>query len=289
MPERTQPATPAPLLLVDAFNVLWAGTFGFPAAIFSRDKTRELTGLFAFFALLGATLRDDVDVAAPEVIAVFDGQQGSAERSTEDAAYKANRESTPEALKPLQFLQPVKDGLDLIGIRWVEIDDAEADDVIGTLATRAAATRPVRIMSRDADYYQLLSDQIQIINRSRKATRRLITPQEVQERYHVTPQQWPDYRALTGDPADNIPGVKGIGPKAAATLLADGLQLDGLLASGRLTGAKGKAVEAAWPNVLRWQSMIRMNRDLDVPLTPTGHPTPKLPKAAEVVEKLGLW
>ncbi|MER5642059.1 5'-3' exonuclease H3TH domain-containing protein [Kitasatospora sp. NPDC002227] len=277
------------MLLVDAFNVLWAGTFGFPAAIFSRDKTRELTGLFAFFALLGATLRDDVDVPAPEVIAVFDGQQGIAERSTEDASYKANRESTPEALKPLQFLQPVKDGLDLIGIRWVEIDDAEADDVIGTLATQAATTRPVRIMSRDADYYQLLSESIHIINRSRKATHRLITPHEVAARYHVTPDQWPAYRALTGDPADNIPGVKGIGPKAAAAFLADGLQLDDLLASDRLTGAKGAAVKAAWPDVLRWHSMIQMNRDLDVPLTPTGQPTPRMPKAGEVVEKLGLW
>lgn len=72
--------TPAPLLLVDGFNVLWAGTFGFPAEIRSRDKTRELTGLFAFFALLRATIRDDLDVNPPEVVVVFDGEHGSAAR-----------------------------------------------------------------------------------------------------------------------------------------------------------------------------------------------------------------
>ncbi|MFD8750091.1 hypothetical protein ACFV0O_03775 [Kitasatospora sp. NPDC059577] len=102
MPET--PATPAPLLLVDGFNLLWAGTFGFPAPIHSRDKTRELTGLFAFFALLRAAIRDDVDVAQAEVLVVFDGEHSAAERVASDQEYKANRAATPEALKPLQFL-----------------------------------------------------------------------------------------------------------------------------------------------------------------------------------------
>jgi len=287
MPENS--ATPAPLLLVDGFNVLWAGTFGFPAPIFSRDKSRELTGLFAFFALLRATVRDDLDVTAPEVLVVFDGEHGTDDRVAADGEYKANRESTAEALKPLQFLAPVKEGLDLHGIRWVEVDDAEADDVIATLATRAAATRPVRIMSRDADYYQLLTDKVQIINRSRKSSKRLITPAEVIERYGVTPDQWPAFRALTGDSADNIPGVKGIGPKIAASLLLGGMPLRDLPGSGRLTGAKGAAITAAWDDVLRWERMITVQRDLAVPIAPSGEVSPSLPKPADVVAKLGLW
>ncbi|GJF32590.1 hypothetical protein KNE206_52900 [Kitasatospora sp. NE20-6] len=286
----TPDATPAPLFIVDGFNVLWAGTFGFPAPIFSRDKQRELTGLFAFFALLGATLRDDVDTDPPEVVVVFDGQSGTGERVAADADYKANREQTPEALKPLQFLQSVKNGLDLAQLPWVEMEDQEADDVIATLATRAATTRPVRIMSRDADFYQLLTDpNIKIINRSRAATRRLITADEVTDRYGVTPQQWPAYRALTGDPADNIPGVKGVGPKIAAGLLADGMTLDGLPASGRLQGARGATITANWRNVLRWHSMITVKRDLTVPYALTGTAGPRPPKATDIVEKLGLW
>ncbi|MEV7026692.1 5'-3' exonuclease H3TH domain-containing protein [Kitasatospora sp. NPDC093558] len=287
MPET--PAPPAPLLLVDGFNLLWAGTFGFPAPIFSRDKTRELTGLFAFFALLRATIRDDLDVAQPEVLVVFDGEHGAADRVAADQDYKANREATPEALKPLQFLAPVKDGLDAYGIRWVEVDDAEADDVIATLAARAAGSRPVLVMSRDMDFYQLLNDRVRILNRSRKASQRIITADEVLTRYGVTPAQWPAFRALTGDKSDNIPGVRGVGPKVAATLLRDGLRLRDLPCSGRLAGAKGAAITTAWEDVLRWEAMITVRRDIDVPVTLGGEASPQLPKPADVVEKLGLW
>ncbi|WP_405007092.1 hypothetical protein OHV13_26120 [Kitasatospora purpeofusca] len=287
MPETTAP--PAPLLLVDGFNLLWAGTFGFPAPIHSRDKTRELTGLFAFFALLRAAIRDDLDVAEPEVLVVFDGEHGSADRAATDQDYKANREATAEALKPLQFLAPVKDGLDAHGIRWVEVDDAEADDVIATLATLAADSRPVLIMSRDMDYYQLLDGRVRILNRSRKSSRRIITATEVLTRFGVTPAQWPAFRALTGDKSDNIPGVRGIGPKVAATLLRDGMRLRDLPKSGRLTGAKGTAITTAWADILRWEAMITVHRDLAVPVAATGLASPQLPKPADVVEKLGLW
>ncbi|MFJ9456843.1 5'-3' exonuclease H3TH domain-containing protein [Kitasatospora sp. NPDC101447] len=287
MPET--PVTPAPLLLVDGFNLLWAGTFGFPAPIFSRDKSRELTGLFAFFALLRATIRDDVDVAPPEVLVVFDGEHGAADRVATDQDYKANRETTPEALKPLQFLAPVKDGLDAYRIRWIEVYDAEADDVIATLATRAAASRPVLIMSRDMDFYQLLDDRVRILNRSRKSSQRIITPDEIVTRYGVTPTQWPAFRALTGDKSDNIPGVRGIGPKVAAALLRDGMQLSDLPGSGRLTGAKGAAITTAWADVLRWEAMITVRRDVNVPFAFGGEASPQLPKPADIVEKLGLW
>ncbi|MFJ9847035.1 5'-3' exonuclease H3TH domain-containing protein [Kitasatospora sp. NPDC101155] len=287
MPETT--ATPVPLLLVDGFNLLWAGTFGFPAPIFSRDKSRELTGLFAFFALLRAAIRDDLDVAQPEVLVVFDGEHGSADRVATDQEYKTNREATPEALKPLQFLAPVKDGLDAHGIRWVEVDDAEADGVIATLATQAAASRPVLIMSRDMDFYQLLDEHVRILSRSRESSQRIITDAEVVARYGVTPAQWPAFRALTGDKSDNIPSVKGIGPKVAATLLRDGMRLRDLPGSGRLTGAKGTAITTAWADVLRWEEVITVRRDLDVPIALSGQASPQLPKPADVVEKLGLW
>lgn len=279
----------APLLLVDGFNLLWRGHFGFPAPVYSRDKQRNLTGLFAFFALLRASIRDDLDTPPPEVCVVLDGEHGSAERKEADADYKANREETPAALEPLQFLAPMKEALDAYGLAWVELEDAEADDVIATLTGRYA-DRTVRIMSADQDYYQLLEgERVRIINRSRKASKRIITDTEVRERYGVTPAQWPDYRALIGDASDNLRGVRGIGPKSAAGLLADGLALEDLTASGRLTGAKGKAVTEEWQDVLRWRELSRMARDVPVTWQATGAASAALPRPAEVVEKLGLW
>ncbi|MFF2548150.1 hypothetical protein ACFVUY_37110 [Kitasatospora sp. NPDC058063] len=99
----------------------------------------------------------------------------------------------------------MKDRLDASGVRWVEVENAEADDVIATLAARAATSRPVLIMSRDMDFYQLLDDHVRVLNRSRKSSQRIITADEVIARFGVTPAQWPAFRALTGDKADNIP------------------------------------------------------------------------------------
>lgn len=257
--------------------------------MYSRDKQRNLTGLFAFFALLRATIRDDLDTPPVEVCVVLDGQSGSTARQASDDGYKANRATTTAALEPLRFLTPIREALDAYGIAWVEIDDAEADDVIATL-THRYPDRPVRIMSADQDYYQLLNgDSVRIVNRSRKATARIITDTEIQQRYRVTPAQWPDYRALTGDTSDNLPGVKGIGAKTAATLLADGLTLEDLPGSGRLTGTKGAAITAAWTDVLRRRELSRMRRDVPLAWHATGQVSPALPKPAEIVEKLRLW
>jgi DNA polymerase-1 len=150
--------------------------------------------------------------------------------------------------------------------------------------------RAIRNMSADQDYYQLLAgERVRIINRSRKASKRIITDAEVRERYGVTPGQWPDYRALIGDKSDNLPGVKGIGAKTAADLLAGSLTLDDLRSSGRLMGAKGEAIEAAWTDVLRWRDLSRMRRDVPVAWKAIGQASPDLPRPADVIEMLGLW
>ncbi|WP_031074407.1 hypothetical protein [Streptomyces sp. NRRL WC-3742] len=87
------------MLLVDESNLLWAGTSGFPTPIFSRDKTRELTGLFALFVLLRAEIRDDLDVAQPKVLVVVDGEHGTADRVATDQEYKAR--SPPDCASPV--------------------------------------------------------------------------------------------------------------------------------------------------------------------------------------------
>lgn len=276
-----------PLLLVDGHNLLWRAAFGFPAEIRSRDKTRDLTAPFGFFALLRVAIRDELP-AAPEVIVVFDGEHGSVERQDSDADYKANRELDDGARKALEAIPVVQRGLDLYGIPWIEIETAEADDVIATLITHTR-DRPAWIFSTDRDYYQLLDEQVRVLNTAMHPGKRHIGPDEVAARYSVGPAQWPSFCALKGDPADNIPGVRGIGAATAAGLLDGGFSLDDLPASGRLTGAKGKLVEQQWRQVLVWRDLIRMRTDLPLPLEPTGDAGGELPKPAEVIEKLELW
>lgn len=278
-----------PLLLVDGHNLLWRAAFGFPAEIRSRDKTRDLTAPFGFFALLRVAIRDELP-AAPEVIVVFDGEHGSAERQDSDADYKANRALDDGARKALEAIPVVQRGLDLYGIAWIEIDSAEADDVIATLISRARRhSQPAWIFSTDRDYYQLLDDHVRVLNTAMHPGKRHVGPDEVVARYDVRPVQWPCFCALKGDPADNIPGVRGIGAATAARLLAGGLTLDDLPTSGRLTGTKGQLIQKQWQQVLAWRDLVRMRTDLSLELDPTGDPSPDLPKPAEVIEKLELW
>lgn len=182
----------------------------------------------------------------------------------------------------------------MYGITWIEIDDAEAVDVIATLAA-ACPGRDVLIASTDQDYYQLLREgrpdhgAVRVLNTAMRPGRRLIGPAEVTARYGIIPAQYPDFRALCGDTSDNIPGVRGVGAKTAAALLAGGLRLEDLPASGRLSGGKGTAITAAWPQVLTWRSMIQMRADLPLPARPAGAATTALPIPGDLMTKLGLW
>lgn len=277
-----------PLLLVDGHNLLYRAVYGFPAKIRSRDKKRDLTGVFGFFALLGVAIRDELSEPC-EVVVVFDGENGSAARKQIDQGYKANRPVDDQALEPIRALPDIKRGLDAYGVGWIEIDDAEADDVIATLV-HATSGRQRLIMSMDKDFYQLLDiPGVRILNTAMRAGHRVIGPDQVRQRHRVDPSQWPCFRALCGDPSDNIPGVSGIGEKTAATLLADGLRVHDLPSSGRLTGAKGRRVLDQLPQVLAWRDMIAVRTDVPLPSVVVGVPSPTLPKPAEVVDKLGLW
>jgi DNA polymerase-1 len=277
--------TPADLLLVDGHNLLWMAATGTPASVSSRDGSRDLTGVFMFFALLRKAIRENFP-GRPETLIVFDGELGSAGRKAVDPGYKATRpQETP---LPVKNLPDVKRGLDAAGLPWMEIDEHEADDVIAS-AARSAANQHCYIISRDRDFYQLLSDRVHVLNTSRPAGQRIITPEEVTRRFQVTPDQWCDRSALVGDPADNIPGVRGIGPVTAARLLADGLRLEDLPESGRLKGRVGEAILASWDQVLTWRSIARAIDTIELAAPPTGEPTPEIPRAAEVIETLDLW
>ena len=195
----------SPLLLVDGHNLLWGATFGFPAAIWSTDKTRNLTGVFAFFALLRKTAREEIPDGPAEIIVVFDGEHGGADRKAADANYKANRPTDDAALAPLLALPDVKRGLDLYGIPWIEHPQDEADDVIASLVHHVARTDPGRTVllhSRDRDFYQLITDTVRVLNT--KCKPKILGPEDVEARFRVTPSQWSCFRALTGDTADNI-------------------------------------------------------------------------------------
>ncbi|MFD4479857.1 5'-3' exonuclease H3TH domain-containing protein [Streptomyces sp. NPDC058471] len=272
-----------PLLLVDGHNLLYRSWFGFAARIWNRDHTIDRTGIFGFAALLRKAQLQHAP--SHEIVVVIDAEDGSQSRAAEDSDYKANRTAPEPGL--IESLADIKHGLDACGVRWIEQDGCEGDDVLATLTTTARhQERATDIMSADKDFIQLLDDpQVRLLNTGLAEAKRYTTSAHVPARYGITANQWPDYRALTGDPSDNIAGIRGVGPKTAVRLLADGASLDQVPA----TALKPSWCDQ-WEQALRWREMIRLDRKVDLPDNLlTGAPTPELPRAAQLLERLDLW
>ncbi len=150
------------------------------------------------------------------LMVVWDGGL-SAERMAALPDYKAQRPDMPEELKP-QFNE-ISSYLEAAGISEYCGDGIEADDYIGCLAQQAAANAQVIIASSDKDFMQLVTDRIGLLNPNDKSGA-IWGRAEVMAKAGVAPEQIVDWLALMGDAVDNIPGVPGVGPKTAASLLA---------------------------------------------------------------------
>lgn len=281
MNKNHNPSTP--VLLVDGHNLLWRAAFGFPARITTLDS-RDVTAEFGFFALLRVAQRELAKQT--ECIVCFDGQYGLRSRQSLNSEYKANRGMAD--LSPIQALPAIQAALMKGAIASLEFDDLEADDLIASLCAQAAP-RKVFIMSSDKDYFQLLSDRVSILNTARKRDQRIFRKEHLRGTYQVTPEQWCDFRALMGDPADNICGVQGIGKKMAAKLLEGGKTLEGLGQGVAINGMVGLNLRERWAQVLLDRELMRLRNDL--PLAPylTGEATPEMPTAATVLDGISLW
>lgn len=148
-----------------------------------------------------------------EMIVTFDSK-GKTERHGMDEEYKANRQPTPEDLIPQ--VEMLKEVIPLLGVNVLARQGVEADDLIFTLADDCKDD--VYIVTKDKDIYQLVSDRVKIYDYQND---KIIKVKDVIKKFGVNPTQIPDLLALIGDSSDNIPGVKGIGPKTAAPLLKE--------------------------------------------------------------------
>jgi DNA polymerase-1 len=156
----------------------------------------------------------------------------------------------------------------------------EADDFMGAVvAAEEKAKRPVLVATSDRDLFQLASERTTILQPTRGVSQiTRIGPAEVRERYGVEPSQVPDFIALRGDPSDRLPGAKGVGPKTAASLLAEYGTLESALEAGRF---------AAQAEELRLYRRIA-TVDASAPLPPLKDQTPTWAEASALMERWGL-
>lgn len=199
-----------PLFLVDGSAYLYRGYHAFRDI--SRSDGFPTSALFMIFRLLFKLLKEQ----EPSHLVFFLDGKGPNFRSNIYAAYKANREAMPEPLA--RQIDPLRQGLALLGVPVIVPEGAEADDGIASLAARFRDRMPVVIVGADKDLKQCLGDRVTLYDPSGK-TERLTTLDDFTAECGIAPASWPDLQALVGDASDNIPGIPGIGPKTALDLL----------------------------------------------------------------------
>src|SRR4051794_1134363 len=177
----------------------------------TRPDGTPVNAVFGFTNMLAKLLKEHVGT---HIAVVFDAGRVTFRNRLYDA-YKANRPPPPEELVP-QFAL-VREATTAFGVPSIELEDWEADDLIAAYAKDVSdAGGRVTIVSPDKDLMQLIRPGVEMLDPIKQKP---IGPQEVMEKFGVTPDKMVEVQALVGDSVDNVPGVPGIGPKGAAQLI----------------------------------------------------------------------
>ena len=248
------------LLLIDGHSQAYRAFFGVKTPLSTRSG-EPTTAVFGFVRKFLSILRE----YKPDQVAVaFDA--GDTWRHAEFAPYKATRDAMPDEMRTQ--MARIQQFLEAFHVPVVTYPDFEADDVLGTLARRAAEHGvDVLILTGDRDMFQLVDDRIRILY-----TRGGPNPEtvvygrdEVNERYGLSPEQFVDFKALIGDSSDNIPGVQGVGEKTAAKFLAQYEDIDNLYRHiDDVSGPARQNLVDAKDDVARNRRLMAIVTDLDL-------------------------
>jgi DNA polymerase I len=253
------------LLLLDGHSLAYRAFFALPAENFTTTVGQPTNAIYGFASMLANTLRDE----EPTHVAVAFDVSRVTWRSERFEAYKANRSATPDEFRGQVEL--IGELLDAMRVRRFAVGGFEADDVIATLATRAAAEGfQVSIVTGDRDTFQLVSDRVTVLYPTKgvsELTR--FTPQKVEEKYGLTPEAYPDFAALRGDPSDNLPGIPGVGEKTATKWLAQFGSLSALAErAGEVKGKAGQSLRDHLESVLLNRELTELVRDVELGCDP---------------------
>lgn len=209
------------LYLIDASG--WIYRSYFAIRNMTNAKGESTNALFGFIRSVMKLIKD---FHPTHVAAVFDGPRNAIKREAIYADYKAHRSEMPHDMR--YQIEWAHKFCDLMGIAQLNIPEAEADDVMGSVAKWASTHgTKVYLCTSDKDFAQLVDDKILMLNTHKENL--VIDAHEVEKIYGINPGQMIDYLAIVGDSSDNIPGLPGFGPKTAAELLKSFGNLDYIL------------------------------------------------------------
>ena len=241
--------------LVDGSSYIYRAYHALPNL---TNSSGEPTG-----ALLGVAnmLRRMLNEAESDNIAVVFDAKGPTFRHEMYEQYKANRPPMPLELR--KQIEPIHEIVRLLGLPLIEVPGVEADDVIGTLAKRAAEKNIDCVISTgDKDMAQLVNEHISLVNTMSDTD---MDAEGVKEKFGVTAEQIVDFLTLTGDKSDNIPGVEKCGPKTAAKWLNQWQDLEGVMAHApEMKGKIGEYLRDALDTLPLSRDLVTIRADLDL-------------------------
>lgn len=244
------------LYLVDVSSMFFRAFYA--VRMLSNSKGLPTNAIYGFMSMSIKLLKD----IKPDYLVYCYDQPKPSFRKELYPEYKANRSETPEELIPQ--IPYIKKLTELMGIPGIGKENYEADDVIGSLAQYGVKNKlEVVIVSGDKDFAQLVSDKVTMFDTMKDLH---YTEEAVFEKWGVRPSQFLDYLAITGDSSDNIPGVKGIGPKGAQKLLEQFGSLDGIYENINLikTPSTKKKLEESASMAYLSKKLAEIVKDLDL-------------------------
>ena len=274
------------LILIDGNSIAYRAFFALP--LLSNDKGVHTNAIYGFTMMLMKILEDE---KPSHMLVAFDAGKTTFRHST-FKEYKGGRQKTPPELSE-QF-PLVRQLLDTYGIARYELENYEADDIIGTLAQQASKEDyEVKVISGDRDLLQLVDEQITVSMTKKGITEvEEYTPAAILEKYELTPEQIVDMKGLMGDKSDNIPGVPGIGEKTAIKLLKQFKTVEGVYENiDEVSGAKLlQNLSENKEQALMSKELATINTDSPIELTvnDTLRPDAEMDKVAEFFKSLGF-
>ncbi|WP_253953987.1 DNA polymerase I [Schaalia sp. 19OD2882] len=253
------------LLIIDGHSMAFRAFYALPADGFRTSTGQHTNAVYGFVSMLVRLLEQE----KPEYVAVaFDVSRHSF-RTEEYPEYKGTRDATPEEFKGQVGL--IRQILGMMGIVSLSKEGYEADDILATLARRAADEgMRVLVASGDRDTFQTVTDRVTVLYPGQGAgDLRPMTPEAIEAKYGVPPQRYPELAALVGETSDNLPGVPGVGPKTAAQWIQQFDGLENLLArADQIGGKRGQALRDHMEDVRRNRRLNRLLTDLDLEVGP---------------------
>jgi DNA polymerase-1 len=246
------------LLLIDGHSMAYRAFFALPAENFTTAQGQHTNAIYGFATMLISLLKDE----KPTHVAVAFDVSRKTFRTDIFPDYKANRAKTPDEFRSqMSYLNDLVKGF---GITQFALEGYEADDIIATITKQAEREgAEVLICTGDRDSFQLVTEKTTVLYPKRGVSEMArMTPDAVQEKYGMSPDQYPDFAALRGDPSDNLPSIPGVGEKTAAKWIVEYGSLKDLIANVDKVGGKvGQSLRDNIDDVIRNRELTQLVHD----------------------------